>query len=138
MSGVITRLVQLRGLLLYLFSTLWTGFRGGCLKPLDKTDSDGKHINQNVCQNYSQFKNKQTLDAPFVVESVSAVDGCNISGVIEEVGTNCALCSDRHLLSRRSPCSKSYRHLGILFMAMVLPLPKSLHVYRLPSCWLTK
>lgn len=38
MSGVITRLVQLRGLLLYLFSTLWTGFRGGCLEPPDKTD----------------------------------------------------------------------------------------------------
>lgn len=51
-----------------------------------------------------------------MMESVSAVDGSNISGVIEEVGTNCALRSDRHLLSRRSPCPKCYRKLGILFL----------------------
>lgn len=32
-----------------------------------------------------------------MVKSVSAVDGSNVSGVIEEVGANGALCSDRHL-----------------------------------------
>lgn len=38
---------------------------------------------------------------PFIVESVSAVDGRNISGVIEEIGANRAVCSDRHLAVRR-------------------------------------
>ncbi len=38
---------------------------------------------------------------PFIVESVSAVDGSNISGVIEEIGANCAVCSDRHLTATR-------------------------------------
>lgn len=37
------------------------------------------------------------LTLPFMVESVSAVDGSDVSGVIEEVGANSALCSDRHL-----------------------------------------
>lgn len=32
-----------------------------------------------------------------MVESVSAVDGSNVSGVIEEVGADGALCSDGHL-----------------------------------------
>lgn len=35
------------------------------------------------------------------MESVSAVDGSNISGVIEEIGANCAICSDRHLADTR-------------------------------------
>lgn len=33
-----------------------------------------------------------------MVESVPAVDGSNIFGVIEEVRANCALRSDRHLM----------------------------------------
>lgn len=33
-----------------------------------------------------------------MVESVSAMDGSYIFGVIEEVGANCALRSDRHLM----------------------------------------
>lgn len=32
-----------------------------------------------------------------MVESVSTVDGSNVSGVIEEVGADGALCSDGHL-----------------------------------------
>lgn len=45
---------------------------------------------------------------PFVVKRVSAVDGSDISGVIEEIGANCAIRSDRHLmsLSHGSPCSQ--------------------------------
>lgn len=41
-----------------------------------------------------------------MVESVSAVDGSNISEVVENIGANSAVCSDRHfmLLSQRSPC----------------------------------
>lgn len=38
-----------------------------------------------------------------MVESVSTVDGSNISGVIEEVGANRALCSDRHLCQGDCP-----------------------------------
>lgn len=38
------------------------------------------------------------LRIPFMVESVPAVDGSNIFGVIEEVRANCALRSDRHLM----------------------------------------
>lgn len=34
---------------------------------------------------------------PVIVESVSAVDGSNVLGVIEEVGADGAVRSDRHL-----------------------------------------
>lgn len=47
------------------------------------------------------------LRLPFMVESVSAVDGSNLSEVIEEVGADGALCSDGHL--RRSRCSNWYK-----------------------------
>lgn len=41
-----------------------------------------------------------------MVESVPAVDGSNIFGVIEEVRANCALCSDRHLMLLSDVCQK--------------------------------
>lgn len=75
---------------------MWTGFSGGCLKPPDKTDRDGKQTNDNVGECFYNV-HLLKLNLPFVVESVSAVDGSNVSGVIEEVRTNGAVCSDRHL-----------------------------------------
>lgn len=53
-------------------------------------------MNQNVGECFYNVHLLE-LNLPFMVESVSAVDGSNVSGVIEEVGANGALCSDRHL-----------------------------------------
>lgn len=90
---------QIKSLSLYLFSTLWTGFSGSCLKPPDKTDRamQSKLITLFYHMHLKKTHNKTHNNVPFMVESVSTVDGCNISGVIKEVGANCALCSDRHL-----------------------------------------
>lgn len=70
-------------------------------------------------------------DVPVMVERVSAVDGCNISGVVEEVGANGALSSDRHLLSWEMALLKAmHTH------EECCSCSKGAHVHRLPGGWL--
>lgn len=93
--------------------------------------------NESEClnQNGECFYNVHLLkpNLPFMVESVSAVDGSNVPGVIEEVGANGALCSDRHLRhgdhavrigpKKTKPNKPQTNKKGILFLAMVFALP---------------
>lgn len=74
---------------------------------------------------------------------MSAVDGSNVSGVIEEVRTNGAVCSDRHLRHgneavRIGTKNKKIKKNELLFLATVFTLPNPAHVYRLPSCFANK
>lgn len=69
-----------------------------------------------------------------MVESVSTVDGSNVSGVIEEVGADGALCSDGHLRHSDRDVRIGTKNM-LLFLATVLPWPNPAHVHRLASCF---
>lgn len=58
-----------------------------------------------------------------MVESVSAVDGSNVSGVIEEVGADGALCSDGHLRHSDRDVRIGTKQNMLLFLSTVFPWP---------------
>lgn len=100
--------------LLYLFSTLRTGFSGSCLKPPDKTGREMGSRGVRMMRAFLQFASFKTLNSPFIVENVSAVDRSNVPGVIQEVGADGALCPDRHVRHGSSNWHKNTKP-GLLF-----------------------
>lgn len=86
---------------LHLLSTLWTGFCRSRLKPLKKTGDGQKRTISHFYSHKYDWRFDFLYRIPVIVERVSAVDGSNIFGVIEEVRAYCAICSDGHLVVTR-------------------------------------